>query len=330
MSLIKRQKVENGVGEVVRNGKVLYSEAVSLEGHKGAIYSCRFNDAGNLIASGGDDKTINIWKLPVNESDDSINMGSLNAHKGAITSLRWLKKSSDTIVSGSADNCITFWDLTTGKKIRNFKSTNIINEIDVCDDYVMSVDDDGKVCLWDQRQKLPITTIKNKYPIISGCSSNQGDYIYFGGIEPKITAFDIKKLFDDPVWTSSASIESITSISINNDDSQLVSRSTSGNLSIYNAKKFVPQGISRSSPYVYEGALSYNDYKPIKAGFSNDGVSLISGSDDKSVNMWDITSRKLLNKFPGHQSSVLDVCYHPSENIILSSSLDGSIIVREI
>ncbi|WEJ93553.1 hypothetical protein PSN45_001019 [Yamadazyma tenuis] len=299
MSVVKKQKIANNlalskVSDDVDSGKILYNRAVVLEGHQGPVYSAAINS--ELIVSGGDDKTINIWKLPTDDND--VNLGCIRGHKAAVTSVCWM---NGNIVSGSADSTMAIWDGETGQKIRNYRNSTIINQVRYNGTLLASCDDAGTVKLWDFREKNSISTI----------------------------TYDTRAT-DKSLWTTSSTIDSITSLDINNDNSMLVSRSTRGAVSTYNAKEFLPENVSRSSPYVYDGAPSGNEYKLIRACFSGDSSRIASGSDDKTVTVWDVVTRRILNKFEGHEASTLDVTFHPSENIVISTSLDGTLIVREL
>lgn len=335
MSLVKKQKVNGtnggGIGddEAVSSGRILHSSAVALQGHQGAVYCGDFNQDGTLIVSGGADKAINLWKLPVEADDDSINLGYIQGHKSGITSITWMADDYE-LASASGDMTLALWDIETGKKVKNCKNQAIINDIDYNDasSLILSGDDDGKVKLWDKREKLPVFTVETEYPILSCTFNNLGSNLYFSGIDPTVNAFDIRNSAS-PLWTCSGPIDSIVSLAINNDDSMLVSRSMRGSVNTYNAKDIIPETSSRPSPYMFDGAPSNNEYKLIRSCFSNDNINIFSGSDDKTVTMWDVTSRKVMDKFPGHEGSVLDISVHPTEKIVMSTSLDGTIIVRE-
>lgn len=337
MSLVKRQKIENGdhtslvqsrlLGK--NNGSLLYSDAVILEGHQGSVLSSTFSHNGHNIASAGIDKSILLWKTPYEESE-SPNYGVMKGHKSAVTSARWLYDDI-TLASGSADTTVGFWDGETGKRTRKcIGHESIVNDISVSkDSAVLSVSDDGSACLWDQRQKEATIKISTEYPLLSCTFNNKGNTFYIGGIEPEIKAYDTR-VMDKPIWTCDGQVDSITSIAINKDDSILLSRSMNGIMKTYSARDFVPEGIPRLNPYIYDGAPSGNEYQLIRACFSTDNLSILSGSEDKTVTIWDYKSRKILNKISGHRGATLDIAYHPTERIISSTSTDGSVIVREI
>ena len=59
----------------------------------------------------------------------------------------------------------------------------------------------------------------------------------------------------------------------------------------------------------------------ISIAFSPDGKSILTGSDDTTAKLWDI-SGNLLRTFQGHQSSVISVAFSPDGKSILTGSDD--------
>jgi len=59
--------------------------------------------------------------------------------------------------------------------------------------------------------------------------------------------------------------------------------------------------------------------------FSLDGVSLLSGSDDKTVKLWDIQTGGIIKNFYGHTGQVHSVSISPNYTIFASGSQDNTI-----
>ena len=59
--------------------------------------------------------------------------------------------------------------------------------------------------------------------------------------------------------------------------------------------------------------------------YSTDGTKLLSGSDDATIKVWDVTTGKRLRTLRGHQYSILVLDYHPTEEKAISCSTDSTI-----
>lgn len=55
-----------------------------------------------------------------------------------------------------------------------------------------------------------------------------------------------------------------------------------------------------------------------------------AGSSDRFVYIWDVNTKKILYKLPGHLGSVNDISFHPKEEIILSGSSDKTLYMGEL
>lgn len=350
MSLVKRHKPGNGIESTLirqpptthEQGRILYSPAIVLEGHtNGPVFSTKFNQDGTKLVLGGMDKQILLWTLPTHDSPHAHqpNHATLHGHRGAVTSAKWTR--DDTmIVSASADCTVGIWDSHTGARIRKCQGhSGVVNDVAVVavvgsEEMIVSVGDDGCGLVWDSRHRGPVAEVGGDggvgMPMLSAASSHLGRCVYMTGIDPRILAYDVR-MMDRPLWeTKSRSGLGISSINVSPDDTMLVSRSLDGVVRTYNAKEFVPEGVERLIGGLYEGAPSGKENLLIRACFSNDNIKIVSGSEDASVCVWDLATRRIVGKYGGHEGTVIDVDYHPLENIIVSSSTDGTIIVREV
>lgn len=64
----------------------------------------------------------------------------------------------------------------------------------------------------------------------------------------------------------------------------------------------------------------------LESTFSQDESSVISGSEDSKIYMWDLLSGKIVSELAGHSGPVVSLSTHPKNNqILLSASADGTI-----
>ncbi|XP_068186294.1 chromatin assembly factor 1 subunit B [Antennarius striatus] len=115
------------------DGKAVVEFLSNLARHTKAVNVVRFSPNGDLLASGGDDAAILLWKIndskepeqtPVYQDDEDAQLNKeswsvvkiLRGHIEDVYDICWTRD-GNFMVSGSVDNTAVMWDINKGQKI---------------------------------------------------------------------------------------------------------------------------------------------------------------------------------------------------------------------
>jgi|SRR5579884_3244764 len=129
------------------------------ERHRGPVLAVAFSPDGDIIATGGDDKTIRLWKTETGEE-----LCYRQVHAAPVTSVQFAaaKDKPLRLVSAGKDNRLIVWDVEDIHRIhvisRGFDGrTGGVSTI--------GVSPDGKTVLFDQGKELRLLTLEGRHPV---------------------------------------------------------------------------------------------------------------------------------------------------------------------
>ncbi len=125
-----------------------------LTKHTQKITALTISPSGEYLATGSSDWTIEVWKVTDREPPTPVNLGdpvwTLKGHAGTVTSVAF-SPTGRILASGSADQRVRLWDLTTGEHLHTFSNhTSKISALAFArDDVLASGSSEGTVFIWD-------------------------------------------------------------------------------------------------------------------------------------------------------------------------------------
>jgi Prp8 binding protein len=244
-----------------------------------------------------------------------------------------------TVASAGADCDISIFDLETGKKRKLKGHSEPVNSISSMRNQISSASDDGLLKIWDIRQnQKPIKQFQNDFPLTSTAFSKDSSIVFAGGIDNVIRGYDLRN--DTVIYEFGGHSDTITALKVSPDGSSLLSNSMDNSLKIWDIKPFslTPTRelmtfkriffLILANHHGYEGNLIRPCWSPC-----NQFVSC--GSGDRSVNVWNLTKKRLVYKLPGidfnnegHKGCVNEVRWNGS--VLASCGSDGTVILGEI
>ena len=262
----------------------------------------------NTIAIGGRHSDIIILDAIIGSQ-----MAILSGHTDWVRSITF---SSDgrSLVSGSDDTTVKFWDMQTGGTIKTFLGHNDhVCSVSISEDCtrIVSGSEDFTIRLWDIQVGECLYTIRQQGSV---------EYVSFSPTEPQhIMSISRNKAWEwDINGQQISSLFDATSIAFSPDHTQLAL--------CYGRVVTVQNSTTRevvAQLYVTDEEISY-------CCFSPDG-RLVAAIAGKTAHVWNITAPDpcLIETFVGHTGNISSLVF-PSPSILISASYDKSVRFWEI
>jgi len=263
-----------------------------------------------------------------------------------------------TLASGSYDNTIKLWDVTTGREIGTLKGhSSVVLSVSFSPDgkTLASGSHDKTIKLWDVNTGREINTLKgHNANEVSVNFSPDGKTLASGSRDNTIKLWDITT--GREIRTLKGHSYGVRSVSYSPDGKTVASGSYDNTIKIWDVTtgreirtlkghsraiwsvSYSPDGKTLASGS-YDHTIKLWDVTTGKeidtlkghstwvnsVNFSPDGKTLASGSDDNTIKLWDVTTGREIGTLKGHSSGVNSVSFSPDGKTLAASSNDDTI-----
>jgi len=223
------------------------------------------------------------------------------------------------IIVGYEDGTIRIFNYEKGEcenifEGKNTKAFNMINSVDVKNDYVVSASMDGTIRVWSKKQNSCIKTLEGHLRSVETVQfSPEGNRIVSSSLDGTIREWDVKTgqcLQEIDAYKTDASSSSYTA-----DGKQFISTSKNGFVRVWDSETGFSD-ITLKCPFGRVTSASYS--------FDNNYIAIASESHD--IDIWEIESGSLVISLSA-PTFVNSVSFFPNSYLIAAGCFDNTVRV---
>ena len=285
-----------------------------FEGHSGNVYSVSLSADGKYAISGGKDKTLKLWEVSSGQC-----LRTFEGHRNYVVSVS-LSADGKYALSGSYDNTLKLWEVSTGQCLRTFEGhSRDVNSV--------SLSAEGRYALsgsWDKTLKLWEINIKaHSY----NSEFQVSDFKAFKTI--KGIQDDLRLAIDEAhrMMNNGNNAQAFTTLYIAWERADF--RDNKELLTVYQNLYELSSRKSFSFAYA-ENSFEGHSGNVNSVSLSADGKYALSGSHDKTLKLWDVSTGQCLRTFEGYSGDVNFVSLSADGKYALSGSHDDTLKLWEV
>jgi WD40 repeat protein len=306
----------------------------TLVGHTNGVFCLAYSPDGKTLASGGYDQTVRIWKIGSGKESVALGLGPSDhmiwsvafstdgkslatagsnvqlwdlSTKAIIFSKRvpgerdfWsvaFSPDGRTLASGSGDNSIRLWDVTTGENTATLPGHTPMSLAFTRDGKILaSGGNDKTIRLWDTVTNENIATLQGHESSVNSVAFSQDGRTLASGSDDKTV-----RLWDAIQHTNTATLKghaaSVRSVDFTPDGKTLASGDYDGIIKLWHVRTTKnTTTIQAHANLIFQGKKGEKDFLEIRGSvwglsFSPD-KTLASASGDYTIKLWDLITEE--------------------------------------
>ncbi|MBE7555926.1 MAG: WD40 repeat domain-containing protein [Anaerolineales bacterium] len=287
-----------------------------LTGHSGAVHDLALSPYNQLLASGSEDHTLRLWRLPGGEG-----FKTLEGHSGEVWGVV-VSPDGRLLVSGSDDNSLRLWRLPDGLALQTWQNVaGAVNALAISPDgQLLASAGDQSVRLWKLPQGQALKTLAGHTALVIHLAfSPDGRLLASGGRDQTIRLWRLPDGMLQQTLTGHTA--SVNGLVVSPDNLLLASGSLDKTIRLWR----LPDGKPIKTLSGHTDAVVGLALTPAPLPGDTGGWLLASASLDQTVRLWRVPEGKLLQTLEGHSDWVTRLAISPDGQWLASASYDQTI-----
>lgn len=251
--------------------------------HNDEVLAVYVNEENTKFATSSLDETIKIWSLP-----DGKELNTLKGHLGAVYNISF-SGNDQLLASGSEDMTVRIWDVATGKELKVLRGhtgpvIGVYFSQDDNNSMIASTSFDKTVKLWDVASGAEIKTLRGHTEATNNVAySYDGKTIASASDDSTIRIWSTDLTTTAPLMVLRGHKAPVLTVLYSFDSQKLASSDAEGMVIIWDAH----------TGEILRKFKAHDDITQDVA-FAADNKTLVTGSLDKHVKLWDTDGPTLL------------------------------------
>ncbi|MEL6438181.1 MAG: NB-ARC domain-containing protein [Cyanobacteria bacterium J06621_8] len=297
----------------------------TFQGHKNEVLSVAFSLDGQQLITGSHDNTIKLWNIKTQEC-----LQVFQGHEDGVRSVS-ISPDGTMLASSSNDRTIRLWNIKNGKCLKilqGHKNAVFAVSFSPQGNLIASSSVGQKIRLWNATTGECLKVFQGHSNMVNSIVFHpQGGILASGSYDQSIKLWDLKTY--QCVKTLQGYSNQALAVTFSPDAQTLVSGGHDEKIRLWDIKTGkVVRTLHEHTNWVFSVAFSQNcSASTLKKSGKR---VLASGSADKTIKIWDVSTGKVIKTLQGHEAAVRSIIFASDGQTIASGSDDGTIRIWDI